>query len=131
MILRTLAAEGRLAKAAISPSSVRRFYQEQGLDRVSLRSGNGTRGKVRLRWQAERPGALWHAGVCHATAVIIDGKSQPVRIHGILDDASRYILGLGAYHTEREVDMLKMMAKAVRKHGPPDAHLTKLSFAKL
>lgn len=121
VILRTLVAEGRIAKGAISASSVRRFYQEQGLDRVSLRSGNGARGKVRLRWQAERPGALWHADVCHATAVIIDGKSQPVRIHGILDDASRYILGLCAYHTERELDMLEMMVKAVRKHGPPDA----------
>jgi putative transposase len=121
VILRTLVAEGRIAKGAISASSVRRFYQEQGLDRVSLRSGNGARGKVRLRWQAERPGALWHADVCHATAVIIDGKKQPVRIHGILDDASRYILGLCAYHTERELDMLEMMVKAVRKHGPPDA----------
>ena len=58
VILRTLVAEGRLAKDAISASSVRRFYQEQGLDRVSLRSGNDGRGKIRLRWQAERPGAL-------------------------------------------------------------------------
>ncbi len=48
---------------------------------------------------------------------MIDGKSQPVRIHGILDDASRYILALAAHHTEREVDMLGLMVKAVRKHG--------------
>ena len=121
VILRTLVAEGRLDKDAISASSVRRFYQEHSLDRVSLRSGHATRGKVRLRWQAERPGALWHADVCHATALLIDGKSQPVRIHGILDDASRYILAIAAHHTEREVDMLGLMVKAVRKHGPPDA----------
>ncbi len=111
VILRTLVAEGRLDKDAISASSVRRFYQEHSLDRVSLRSGHATRGKVRLRWQAERPGALWHADVCHATALMIDGKSQPVRIHGILDDASRYILALSAHHTEREVDMLGLMVK--------------------
>jgi putative transposase len=121
VILRTLVAEGRLAKDAISASSVRRFYQEQGLDRVSLRSGNGTRGKVRLRWQAERPGALWHADVCYGPALTIDGQSRPVRIHGILDDASRYILGLVAHHTEREIDMLGLMVQALRKHGPPDA----------
>lgn len=122
VILRTLVAEGRLDKDAISPSSVRRFYQEQGLDRVSLRQGqSGGRGKVRLRWQAERPGALWHADVCHGAAILIDGKSQPVRIHGILDDASRYILAIAAHHTEREIDMLGLMVKAVRKHGPPDA----------
>ena len=94
VILRTLVAEGRLDKDAISASSVRRFYQEQGLDRLSLRQGQSGRGKVRLRWQAERPGALWHADVCHGAAIVIDGKSQPVRIHGILDDASRYVFAL-------------------------------------
>ena len=121
VILRTLVAEGRLEVGAISASSVRRFYQERGLDRVSLRAGSSGRGKVRLRWQAERPGALWHADVCHGAAILVQGKSQPVRIHGILDDASRYILALAASHTERESDMLGLMVKAVRKHGPPDA----------
>jgi len=121
VILRTLVAEGRLEAGAISASSVRRFYQDHGLDRISLRSGNNGRSKIRLRWQAERPGALWHADVCHGAALLIDGKSQPVRIHGILDDASRYILALDAHHTEREIDMLGLMVRAVRKHGPPDA----------
>lgn len=121
VILRTLVAEGRLEPRAISASSVRRFYQERGLDRRSLRGGQNGRGKVRLRWQADRPGALWHADVCHGAAILVEGKSQPVRIHGILDDASRYILALAAYHTEREIDMLGLMVKAVRKHGPPDA----------
>ena len=120
VILRTLVAEGRLDQGAISASSVRRFYQEQGLDRVSLRQGQGGRGKVRLRWQADRPGALWHADVCHGSAILAQGKSQPVRIHGILDDHSRYILALAAHHTEREIDMLGLLVSAVRKHGPPD-----------
>jgi putative transposase len=53
--------------------------------------------------------------------IVVDGKSQPVRIHGILDDASRYVLALVAHHTEREIDMLGLMVRAVRKHGPPDA----------
>ena len=48
VILRTLVAEGRLEPDAISASSVRRFYQEKGLDRVAVR--NQPRGKVRLRW---------------------------------------------------------------------------------
>jgi transposase len=119
VILRTLVAEGRLESDAISASSVRRFYQEKGLDRVAVR--NQARGKVRLRWQAERPGALWHADVCHGTAVVIDDRSLPVRIHGILDDASRYIIGLEAFHHERESEMLTLLVRAVRKHGPADA----------
>jgi hypothetical protein len=118
VILRTLIAEGRLEAGAISASSVRRFYQEQGLDRISLRSGNDGRGKIRLRWQAERPGALWHADVCHGSALLVDGKSQPVRIHGILDDASRYILALAAHHTEREIDMLGAQTRAAGRAVP-------------
>jgi putative transposase len=119
VILRTLMAEGRLEPNAISASSVRRFYQERGLDRVAVR--NQARGKVRLRWQADRPGALWHADVCHGAAVVLDGRSLPVRIHGILDDASRYIIALEAFHHERESEMLTLMVRAVRKHGPADA----------
>jgi transposase InsO family protein len=119
VILRTLVAEGRLEPGAISASSVRRFYQEKGFDRVAVR--NQARGKVRLRWQAERPGALWHADVCHGTAIVIDARSQPVRIHGILDDASRYVIALEAFHHERESEMLTLLVRAVRKHGPADA----------
>src|SRR5690606_13691013 len=119
VILRTLVAEGRLEPDAISASSVRRFYQEKGLDRVAVR--NQARGKVRLRWQAERPGALWHADVCHGTAVVIDARSLPVRIHGILDDASRYVIALEAFHHERESELLTLLVRAVRKHGPADA----------
>jgi transposase InsO family protein len=119
VILRTLVAEGRLEPNAISASSVRRFYQEKGLDRVAVR--NQARGKVRLRWQAERPGALWHADVCHGTAVVIDARSLPVRIHGILDDASRYVIAIEAFHHERESEMLALLVRAVRKHGPADA----------
>lgn len=119
VILRTLVAEGRLEPEAISASSVRRFYQDEGLDRVAVR--NQARGKVRLRWQAEKPGALWHADVCHGTAIVIDARSQPVRIHGILDDASRYVIALEAFHHERESEMLALLVRAVRKHGPADA----------
>jgi putative transposase len=121
LILRTLETEGRIDKGAISASSVRRFYQEQGLDRISLRQGQNSRGKVRLRWEAERPGALWHADVCHGAGLVLEGKHVAVRIHAILDDASRYVLGIEAHHTEREVDMLDLMVKTLRKHGPPDA----------
>jgi putative transposase len=119
LILRTLEGDGRLAKDAVSASTVRRLFVEQGLDRIPLRDGKGP--KTRLRWQAERPGALWHGDVCHAAAITVSGASKPVRIHGLLDDASRYVIALEAHHTEREIDMLGMMVRAIRRHGPPDA----------
>ena len=119
LILRTLVADGRLEPKAVSAPTVRRLYRANGLDRRGRHGGSGPR--VRLRWEAERPGALWHGDVCHASAILIDGTPRPVRIHALLDDASRYVVALEAHHTEREIDMLGLFVRALRRHGPPDA----------
>jgi len=119
LILRTLVLDGRFDSGAISEATVRRLYVEQGLDRVAARDGAGSH--TRLRWQAERPGALWHGDVCHGPALKIADKSMPLRIHGMLDDASRYVVALEAMHSERELDMIGLLARAARRHGLPDA----------
>jgi putative transposase len=119
LILRTLVAEGRLQEGTISESTVRRFYQQRGVDRVSLRAGGG--GKMRLRWQAERPMALWHGDVCHGSPLGTGDRCVPVRIHALLDDASRYVPVIEAMTQEREVDMLAVLVRAVRRYGPPGA----------
>lgn len=118
-IMTTLVADGRLTAGSVSASTVRRFYAEHGLDRVALR--HGVRDKVRLRWQAERPGALWHTDVCHSRTLKLEGRLVPVRIHAMLDDASRYVLAIEARTGEREVDMLELFIRALRRHGPPEA----------
>jgi len=119
LIVRTLVADGRLAAGAVSPDTVARLFREQGLDRAAYRPADA--GKTRLRWQTERPGALWHGDVCHGPSLLVDGKARPLRIHGLLDDASRYVVALEAHHAEREVDMLGMLVAALRRHGAPDA----------
>lgn len=106
-------------KESASVTTVRRLFREAGLDRVALRDSTGS--KTRLRWQAERPMAMWHGDVCYGKALSIGGKSQPVRIHALMDDASRYVVALEAHHTEREVDMLGLFVRALRRHGKPDA----------
>lgn len=119
LIVRTLEADGRLEAGRVSPTTVRRLFREQGLDRVAARDGAGAH--TRLRWEAAAPNALWHGDVCHGPALRIDGASQPLRLHALLDDASRYVLALEAHHAEREVDMLGMLVAALRRHGKPSA----------
>ena len=119
LIVRTLVLDGRLKPDAVSVPTVRRLYVEHGLDRVAARDGSGP--KTRLRWVADRPNALWHGDVCHGPALDIGGRSRPLRIHALLDDASRYIIALEAHHTEKETDMLGLFATALRRHGPCDA----------
>jgi putative transposase len=120
LILQTLEADGRLEPGSVSASTVRRFFAEKGIDKASLRAG-GARTKMRLRWQAEHPGALWQGDVCHGASLVTSTTTTTVRIHALMDDASRYVVALEAMACEREVDMLSLLVRAVRKHGPPDA----------
>ena len=78
-------------------------------------------GKERRRWQAERAGALWHGDVLHGPAVEVDGQVRRIRIHAVLDDATRYVIRIEAHFTEREMDMVWLLADAVRAHGVPRA----------
>lgn len=114
LILRTLELDGRLEKRAVSLSTLRRLYHEHGLDRATLRTSDG---RVRLRWQADRADALWHADVCHGPAMKIADRSVPLRIHAILDDHSRYIVAVAATTTEREIEMLALLVTAMRSTG--------------
>jgi putative transposase len=86
LILRTLTADGRLASNVVSQATVHRLYADHGLDRIPAREGSGQ--KTRLRWEAESPGALWHADVRYGPTLTINGQSRPLRIHALLDDAS-------------------------------------------
>lgn len=62
LILRTLVGDGRLETGIVSAATVRRLYTDHGLDRLS-RQQSSERGP-RLRWEAKRPGLLWHTDVC-------------------------------------------------------------------
>jgi transposase InsO family protein len=118
VMLRTLIAQGQLTSGDVSAGTVRRLLVANGLDRQTLRQSSGGKNR-RARWEAESPGALWHADVCHGPAMHIDGRNVPLRIHAILDDASRFIVAIQACDNEREIEMLMLLVKALRCAGPP------------
>ena len=76
LILTTLVHDGRLQQGLISHATVRRFYAQHGLDRTAAVRAAKT---VRHRWQAESPGILWHADVCHGSNVRTGAASKPLR----------------------------------------------------
>lgn len=117
LILRTLVGEGHLKDGEVRASAIRRMLADHGLDRRTLaRTGN----RERRRWVTDRPGRVWHADVCHGPARKHGKTTKPLRVHGILDDASRYVTALGARQSEREVDMIELLLGALREHGKPD-----------
>lgn len=118
LILRTLRADGRLS-ATVSASTVRRLFRQEGLDKIPQRDGKGP--TTRLKWQAERPDALWHGDVCHGPTLHLDGRRVTVRIHALLDDASRFIVVLSVESDEKEDTLLRLLVRALRLYGVPDA----------
>jgi transposase InsO family protein len=115
LILRTLVTDGRLRAGVVSPTTVARLYRDAGIERGARPDGH-----TRLRWQAEHPGALWHGDVCHGPALRVGSTTKPLRVHALLDDASRFIVAIEARHSEREPDMLALFLAALRRHGAPD-----------
>ncbi len=65
------------------------------------------------------PDNLWHADVCHGMSLKNHGRTTPLRVHAILDDASHFIVAIRAFSSEREVDMLELLVQALRRAGPP------------
>ena len=117
-ILRTLRADGRLSDDAPSASTIRRLYRRKGLTRST--GLVDPKGRQRFRWQKSEPMALWQGDVCFGPSLMIDGDTMPVRVHALLDDATRRVMALEAHHTEREMDMIRLFADAIRRHGKPD-----------
>lgn len=116
VILDTLVGDGRLGENEVSAQTLRRLFRRHGLKRTTRSKANRPTGE-RRRWEARYVGELWHADVCHGKSLRIDGKKVPVRIHALLDDKSRFILGMRVVDNEREVEMLDMMTEAIRHHG--------------
>lgn len=119
LVLRTLIDEAVLAPDLISIATLNRLYAEHDLHR-QRRNAKGAQRRERRRWQAPHPGVLWHGDVCHGPTLIdAQGRSTPVRIHALLDDASRFVPALEVHTHEREVEMLGLLAGAIRRHGAP------------
>ena len=121
LIVRTLESSGRLTVGTVSPSTVRRLFAAAGLLRRTLREANKGEGADRRRWEAAHAGALWHGDVCHGPTICGDGRWTPTRIHGLLDDKSRYVVALEVIPTEREADMLTVFLQSMRRFGRPSA----------
>ena len=123
LMLRTLDLAGTLPSGLVSAQTVRRLLRQAGLPRVTRRGRDGDleENRQRLRWQAPHVGSLWHGDVCHAMKLVdaATGKKTPVLVHALLDDHSRYVVRIEVRTTEREQDMLEILANAVREHGAP------------
>lgn len=118
MVLSEAVRNGVVQEDCVSVSTLRRLYAAAGMPRVSMR--RAVRNDLqRRRWQAAKPGDLWHGDVCHLLQTDETGRPWRPLVHGLLDDASRYAPALAGRLQERERDMLEVFCGALLRHPPP------------
>lgn len=97
----------------ISESSIKRMIKKHGLSR-----GSKTEGKKQsyVRWQREHPNTLWQ----------LDGTELDDRTWRlpIIDDCSRYCLGIFFYKTMTIRNVIEALEQCIRMHGKPRQILT-------
>lgn len=121
MLLGEAVRNGIVEQGALSVSTLCRLYRAEGLSRASRRRAARNALRQRRRWQAAKPGDLWHGDVCHVSLINEAGQTWRALVHGLLDDASRYCPALVARDQEREEDMLEVFCGALLRHSPPKA----------
>lgn len=121
IIIRTLILAGVVREGELSSQTLNRLYRQAALPWRPRSKGRpeNEETRARLRWQAPYTGALWHGDVCHLLRIRHEDDSEtPALVHALLDDHSRYILRLEVRPTEREQDMLELLANTLREHDP-------------
>lgn len=98
---------------SISESSIKRMIKKHNLSR-----GNKTEGNKQsyVRWQRDHPNTLWQ----------LDGtqlEDTSWRLP-IIDDCSRYCLGVFFYKTMTTNNVIKALEECIRMHGKPRQILT-------
>ncbi len=120
LIIDTLVRDGRLAERQISPGTLRRLFAQHHL--FGGRTGPAhSEPRQRLPWARSEPNDLWHTDVCHGPDLVANGRVTRLRIHGVLDDASRQLIALEAHTAETEAVLLGLLVDALRREGRPDA----------
>ena len=118
LILRELVNAGRLGRAEVSVSVIRRLLRREGLSGPRLELDR----PIRLRWHAGRAGELWQTDALHGPALLDPRAGRPVRvkIFALLDDRTRLVPYLEARFSETQQDFLAVFFQAIRRPGVPN-----------
>lgn len=103
----------------VSTHQVRRVLQEHELNRGAS-SGKRNRSVPALRFfERNAPNELWHTDVMYYTH-----QRAKIFIIGYLDDYSRYVVGLEAFHSQTVANTLELLKKSCSDYHYPKEILT-------
>lgn len=112
-IYNELIKEGYFTMEDVSLTTVSRFVGK------SKNSMNLSTGEDMRAFEMTHANDLWQIDTTHGPYIEIDGKKYKTYLVGIIDDASRLIVGYGFYLADNAVNVQLTLKEAIMRYGIP------------
>lgn len=113
-IYELLLKNGDIAKGAFSLSTLTRYVSNARIDNKSKPEG-----KDRRRYEREHINEVWYGDTSVTIYINDGGVKKRVYVIALIDDASRFIVGLNAFYEDNFNNLMTVMKSAVSKYGKP------------
>jgi len=104
---------GTITKGEISLSTITRYINQLNAETKY------TSNKDMRRYERAHINEVWCGDSSVGPYLKVDNKKKRVYIIALLDDASRYIIGIDAFYHDNYVNLMAVMKSAVMRHGKP------------
>lgn len=113
LIYQRLIDNGTIRKDDISLSTINRYIN-------TLKKENGqTKNKDMRRYERKHINEVWCGDSSVGPYIEVDGKKVRTYIIALIDDASRYIVGVNIFFNDDTINLMSVIRSAVIKHGKP------------
>lgn len=113
LIHQKLIDNGAIARGDLSLSTVNRFVN-QIYDEEKYTNKQDIR-----RYERSHINEVWCGDTCYGPYLTIDGKKKRVYIIALIDDASRFIVGIDIVFNDNFINLIAIMKTAVTRFGKP------------
>lgn len=113
LIYQKLRDNGTIKAGELSLSTVNRIVNSIKKDKNIIRN------KDMRRYEREHVNEVWCGDSSVGPYIRINGKKERTYIIALIDDASRYIVGINIFFNDNFVNLMSVMKSAVRKNGKP------------
>ena len=114
MIHQKLISNGTINPKEVSLATITRYISE-------LKKEGGDYGKEYLRYELPHINEVWYGDSSVGPYLRNGKKKQKTWIIALIDDASRYIVGIDIFFNDNYVNLLRVLRSAVIRHGKPKA----------
>lgn len=112
-IRRQLVEQGMIPEDGVSESTINRFISRIKSERQELPETE------RRRYERPHINEVWCADTSYGPYLLTEGGKKRVYIIALLDDASRFILGIDVFFNDNFVNFMSVCKSAVSKYGIP------------